>query len=111
MKLPVVLLLAALPLLAGCARKDLTAPELYARHCARCHGERGEGDRRALRLYPGLDLNASPMGRLADRTAIRQRIVEGDGPMPAFKRRLTSEEIETLVEFTIQLSRTPKEDP
>lgn len=113
MKLPRVLLLAALvavALLAGCKRGDLTAPDLYARHCARCHGDRGEGDQRALRLYPGLDLIASPMGRLADRVAIRQRIAEGEGPMPAFKRRLDPGEIEKLVEYTIQLS-TPEEDP
>jgi mono/diheme cytochrome c family protein len=107
--------LAVLPLLllaAGCSGKNLSAPELYERHCARCHGDRGQGVPRGLKLYPKLDLLASPMARQGDRAAVRQRIAEGHGRMPAFKRRLTPEEIERLVDFTFQLSQNPqKEDP
>jgi mono/diheme cytochrome c family protein len=101
------LLLAAL-LLAGCARKNLTTPQLYKRHCARCHGGRGEGNPRGLRRYPHLDLLSSPMVRRGDRAAVRQRILEGDGPMPGYARRLAPEEIEKLVDFTFQLSRKEK---
>ena len=43
---------------AGCARKHLKTPELYATYCARCHGERGEGKPDSLTLYPRLDLLA-----------------------------------------------------
>jgi len=49
-----------------------------------------------------------------DRAAIRKRIAEGVGPMPAFKRRLDPREVERLVDYTIQLShpgQTPKETP
>ncbi len=104
--------LTALPLLllaAGCSGKNLSAPELYGRHCARCHGDRGQGVPRGLKLYPRLDLLTSPMVRQGDRAAVRQRIAEGHGRMPAFKRRLTPEEIERLVDFTLQLSQ--KENP
>jgi mono/diheme cytochrome c family protein len=73
---------------------------------------------RGLKLYPKLDLLTSSMVRQGDRAAVRQRIAEGEGRMPAFKRRLTPEEIERLVDFTFQLSRYPqnpqdpkKEDP
>jgi mono/diheme cytochrome c family protein len=111
--------LAVIPLLllaAGCARKDLSAPGLYERHCARCHGDRGQGVPRGLKLYPRLDLLTSPMVRQGDRAAVRQRIAEGHGRMPGFKRRLTPEEIERLVDFTFQLNQThipekPKENP
>jgi mono/diheme cytochrome c family protein len=103
--------MAALPLLAGCARKNLTTPQLYARHCARCHGEQGEGNPRGLRLYPHLDLLSSPMVRRGDRAAVRQRIAEGEGPMPGFARRLTPQEVERLVDFTFQFSRSQKERP
>lgn len=112
-----LLLLAVLPFLlsAGCARKNLSTPELYERHCARCHGDRGQGVPRGLKLYPRLDLLTSPMVRQGDRAAVRQRIAEGHGRMPAFKRRLTPEEIERMVDFTFQLSHSPqnpkKEDP
>ena len=112
--LPLCLLLAALAGaagIAGCSRKNLTTPELYADYCARCHGERGEGVPRARTLYPHADLLASPMARRGDRAAIRQRIAEGHGPMPAFKRRLDPQEVERLVDYTIQLSHPAKETP
>jgi len=96
---------------AGCARRNLTTPELYATYCARCHGERGEGKGDSLTLYPRLNLLTSPMVLRGDRAAVRQRIREGYGPMPGFTRRLEPPEIERLVDFTFQLGRNPKERP
>jgi mono/diheme cytochrome c family protein len=104
------LLLAAALLLAGCG-KPKTTPEMYKKYCARCHGPSGEGNPKSLRLYPNLDLVESPMVRRGDRAAVRQRIAEGHGPMPAYQRRLTPEEIERMVDFTFQLARSPKETP
>ena len=104
------LLLAAALLLAGCG-KPKTTPEMYKKYCARCHGDNGEGNPKSLRLYPNLDLVESPMVRRGDRAAVRQRIAEGHGPMPAYKRRLTPEEIEKMVDFTFQLGRSAKETP
>jgi len=104
-------LAALIALFAGCTRKNLPAPDLYEAYCARCHGARGEGNPRSLTLYPHANLLASPMALRADRAAIRKRIAEGVGPMPAFKRRLDPQEVERLVDYTIKLSRTPKETP
>ena len=105
-----LLLLAALPLLAGCARKNLPPPELYTTYCARCHGRAGEGTPRYIDRYPYLNLLASPMVRQGDRAAVRTRIAEGDGPMPGFTRRLSPPEIEKLVDFTLQLGRAAKKE-
>lgn len=111
MKIPRIVFFAAfaavaalIALAVGCSRKNLTTPELYDRHCARCHGDHGEGVPRSLTLYPHANLLASPMARRGDRAAIRERIADGPGPMPAFKRRLDAQEIERLVGYTIQLS-------
>ncbi len=111
MKLRPLRLLPLLPLLAlpfllssgGCARGGLTAPELYERDCARCHGDNGQGVARGLRTYPRLNLLDSPMVSRGDRAAVRQRIAEGHGPMPGFRRRLTPQEIERLTDFTFHL--------
>jgi mono/diheme cytochrome c family protein len=108
-----LLLIAALPLSAlstGCGR-PVTTPDQYDAYCARCHGDHGEGVAKSLKLYPNLDFAASPMMRRGDRAAVRQRIVEGHGPMPGFARRLTPAEIDRMVDFTFQLARKPKENP
>jgi mono/diheme cytochrome c family protein len=101
------LLLVALPLLAGCAKKPETPPEIYAAYCARCHGDEGEGrgNARSRKLYPHLDLLASPMVQRGDRALVRDRIAKGDGPMPGFSRRLSPQEIESLVDFTLALPK------
>lgn len=97
-------LLLVLPLLAGCGSRDRSAPALYKKYCARCHGAEGQGPKRPNKLYPYLSLLASPMVREKDRAAVRQQIVEGDGgPMPSFRRRLTPEEVERLVDLTLGL--------
>jgi len=98
-----VCLLALLPVLAACEdTRDRSAPALYKRSCARCHGDRGQGARK-VKLYPYLDLLSSPMVRKGDRAAVRRRLVEGYGPMPSFRRRLSPEEVERLVDFTLRL--------
>jgi hypothetical protein len=38
-----------------------------------------------------------------DRAAVRQRIAEGHGPMPSYSKRLTPEELERLVDLTLQI--------
>ena len=96
-------LLLMLPLLAGCGSKDRSAPALYKKYCARCHGAEGQGPRRPNKLYPYLILLDSPMVREGDRAAVRQQVVEGEGPMPSFRRRLTPEEVEQVVDLTLGL--------
>jgi len=98
-----LLLLVLLPLLAGCGPEDRSAPALYKKYCARCHGAEGQGPRRPNKLYPYLSLLASPMVRQGDRAAVRQQIVEGEGPMPSFRRRLSPAEVEQVIDFTLGL--------
>lgn len=103
-----MLLLAAF--LAACAR-DRSAPGLYRYSCQRCHGVYGEGPKKPRKLYPHLDLRTSPMVLRGDRAAVRQRIAEGHGPMPSYKKRLTPEELERLVDLTLQIpSHQPEKE-
>jgi mono/diheme cytochrome c family protein len=97
-----LLALALLPLLTGCDR-DRSAPALYRKSCARCHGDHGQGPKKPVKLYPKLSLLASPMVLERDRAAVRRRVIEGYGPMPSFRRRLTADEVERLIDFTLQL--------
>ena len=107
-----LLLLALAPLVwlsLACAR-DRSGPGLYRSYCRRCHGAEGQGPDRDVKLYPYLNLRRSPMILREDRAAVRQRIVEGQGPMPGFRRRLNPEELERLIDFTLQLPHTSPEE-
>lgn len=96
-------MLAGLLLLAAsCGPRDRSAPSLYRAYCERCHGPSGEGDRRSLSLYPNLDLTSALKVRQGDRKFLHDRIAKGYGPMPGFARRLTPEEIDSLVDLTLR---------
>jgi mono/diheme cytochrome c family protein len=101
--------LAVLLLFAGCGQ-DRTPPGLYRTYCMRCHGHHGEGQPRALKLYPRVNLLRSTLIRRNDRDAVRRRIANGKGRMPAFQRKLTREELESLVDYTIRLATTPRQE-
>ena len=104
---PLGLVAAALAGAAACSRgpEDRSAAGLYSYYCARCHGADGEGDPRQIDRSPGLDLTRSLMVRNRETALIHRRIAEGHGPMPGFSRRLSPEEVEELVEFTLQFQR------
>ncbi len=98
-------------LLAGCEQgpEQRDAAGLYRHYCARCHGASGEGDRRNVNLYPGLDLTRSEMVRKKADGIIYRRIAQGYGPMPGFAHRLSPEEVRALVDFTLELQHGRKE--
>jgi len=95
---------ALLLLLAGaCGPPRPLTPEVsYDYFCARCHGDDGTGDPKAVRLNPKLDLLTSEMIRSGDREQLRQRIVQGEGSMPGFEDKLEPREVDELVTYTLE---------
>jgi mono/diheme cytochrome c family protein len=104
-------LLLGFTLSAGCAPRDRSAPGLYRAYCARCHGPAGEGTPRALRANPKADLTTSEKVRQGDRRFLHERIAKGHGIMPGFARRLTPQEIESLVDLTLELQNRRNSKP
>lgn len=72
------------------------AQELYARHCASCHGADGKGGF-------GPDLSGEyKYGK--NSVAVEESISLGrPGNMPAFEKNLSGEEIKTLTDFILSL--------
>ncbi|OUM96365.1 MAG: hypothetical protein BAA02_14575 [Paenibacillaceae bacterium ZCTH02-B3] len=66
--------------------------ELYRSNCLVCHGPDLSGN-----MGPSTDL--TKVGARLDRDAIRQRIVEGGGSMPAFGDKLSAEDIDALTDW------------
>ena len=83
---------------------DRSTAALVRRHCARCHGLDGRGNRRAVARQPGLDLTRSELAARGDRAEVRRWIEEGEGTMPGFEEKLSAEEIERLVDWSLALA-------
>lgn len=100
-----ILLAAVLVPMAACGppTSGQSAVELYTEHCARCHGEAGHGDPRALALTPGADLGRSAIVRSRARGRIFLRISQGYGSMPAFSHKLERGDIDLLVDYVLEL--------
>lgn len=65
--------------------------ELYESRCARCHGDDGSGVGRRPSLQ-GLAIE------MPDKTEATEQIVEGGGGMPAFGARLSTQEINAIID-------------
>ncbi|HET6178806.1 MAG TPA: cytochrome c [Candidatus Sulfotelmatobacter sp.] len=71
---------------------SLTANPVFQKNCAKCHGKTAEG-----RHFGGPSLlSEKALGTPADE--LRNIITNGKGHMPKFATKLTSEEIDTLVQ-------------
>jgi mono/diheme cytochrome c family protein len=70
----------------------LTANPVYEKNCAKCHGKTAEG-----RHFGGPSL-VSDKTTAASTDDLRRVITEGKGHMPKFAGKLTSAEIDTLVQ-------------
>jgi len=78
----------------------------YARNCATCHGKDGRADtfKSKHRLHARDLTDARWQGEVTDER-IFNAISNGKGKMPAFKRKLTTEQIESLVSYVRGLKR------
>lgn len=108
----------------GAEEKDSGA-ELFQKHCVSCHGERGRShqsnigvERAASRVIPSLDtgsllqaLTSDEFKDVFDRKKIIEVIMNGSEvkgtesttSMPAFKEKLTAEDLEALLGYLAKL--------
>lgn len=80
------------------AQKGAAAKTLYVNNCARCHGSDGKGDTQLGKLYGAPDLTARGVKRTS-RKRTANIIKNGDGSMPAFGKKMTAAEINSLVGY------------
>jgi cytochrome c oxidase cbb3-type subunit 3 len=74
----------------------MSGQELFAKHCAGCHGAEGKG-------AFGPDLSADYQYGKTE-TAAQESITSGrPGNMPAFDKKLSPEEIKSVTDFILSL--------
>lgn len=80
------------------AQKGTPAKTLYVNNCARCHGADGKSETQLGRLYGAPDLTARNVKRTS-RKRTANIIKNGGGSMPAFGKKMTAAEINSLVGY------------
>jgi mono/diheme cytochrome c family protein len=78
----------------------------YAKNCATCHGKSGRGDTfKSRRRYHARDLTDAHWQAEATDERIFNAILNGVGKMPAFGKKLTREQITSLVPYVRDLKK------
>jgi mono/diheme cytochrome c family protein len=78
--------------------------QLYTRNCASCHGAAGVPNATMVRTLGAIpDLTAAAMASVADSTLINT-VTSGKNKMPAYRTRLTPEQVRAVVTYVRTLS-------
>jgi cbb3-type cytochrome c oxidase subunit III len=93
------------PFAGGCGPRD-PGTRVFIRKCSACHGEDGQGRTKFAEGRPYTDLTDGVWRHGGDFDSIRTLIAEGDpkSPMPAYKGRLTPEEIDAVAHYVETLA-------
>lgn len=86
-----------------------TAPQLYAKRCASCHGKDGRAKTFKAKFNHARDLTNEAWQNEASDERIFNSILNGRGKkMPAFGKKLSEQEINSLVAYIRTLTPTRK---
>jgi mono/diheme cytochrome c family protein len=89
----------------GQGRTPINPAVTYSKNCATCHGNDGRSKTVKGKLKHARDLTDARWQEDATDERIYNAIANGKGQMPAFKRKLTNEQIESLVSYVRGLKR------
>jgi cytochrome c6 len=90
----------------GRAPTPINPAVTYAKNCATCHGREGRADTfKSKHRYRARDLTNARWQAEATDERIYNAILNGTGKMPAFKKKLTTEQITSLVSYVRDLKK------
>ena len=83
-----------------------SAAELYTKHCASCHGKDGRAKTLKGKFNHARDLTDPVWQERASDERLFNTIMKGKEKMPSFSKKLSEQEIESLVSYVRGLKRT-----
>jgi cytochrome c oxidase cbb3-type subunit 3 len=93
-----------IPLASG-SQKDPEANSLFAKHCATCHGKDGQAKTFKAKLNHARNLADPEWQTSVTDERLFNSITNGRGHMPAWGKKLTEAEINSLVAYVRQLKK------
>jgi mono/diheme cytochrome c family protein len=79
--------------------------EVYTSNCGRCHGAEGAGHTRMAEIVEPPDMSDASWQRKRSTSRMVASVSNGLGQMPAFKKKLTRQEIAAAVAYVRTLKR------
>ena len=81
------------------------APELFTRHCAKCHGKDGRAKGMKAKLSGARNLTDPEWQDRVSDERLFNSINNGKGRMPAFGKKLSEAEVDSLVQYVRGLKK------
>ncbi|HEY2822212.1 MAG TPA: cytochrome c [Candidatus Acidoferrum sp.] len=100
----IALLLALLAFAAPSMEAQGADAALYKTKCAACHGPDGKGDTSIGKANKLRDLGSNDTQGQTD-AALARIVADGKGKMPAYRKSLAPEQIESLITFIRTLAK------
>ena len=95
-------LIAGLGVAAFAAEKQEGPSDLFKQYCARCHGEDGTGNTPKGKQLKARDFTDSEFQNAKSDGDLIKTVTKGGEDMPAFGKKLSKEEIESLVKNDVR---------
>lgn len=92
----------------GAASQAERGRAVYEARCTRCHGADGAGRTRMAEIVEPPDMSDPAWQRKRGSARMIASVANGLGQMPAFKKKLTRQEIAAAVAYVRTLKRQPK---
>lgn len=89
---------ASMEPLAARSRRSADPKADFKKHCARCHGADGSADTESGRIYETPDISGGILKEEPTSKLVRI-VTNGKGSMPAFKKKLTPSQINSLIDY------------
>lgn len=89
---------------AAFVEETSSTKDLYATHCARCHGADGKGNTALGRTFKAPDLTKANVQRRSN-SRFTKSIKNGRGNMPAFAKKLSAQDIAALILYVRSLKK------
>ncbi len=81
-----------------------TGEAVFKRNCAGCHGADGSGQTAMGRTFKLQDLRSAAVQKMTD-AQLAELVSKGKGKMPAYEKRLSHEQIQSVVGYLRELAK------